>query len=122
MSSPPPSVVLVVEDESLIRWNARDALCDGGFIVLEAEDSAAAIQVALRHARIDLLFTDVNMPGDMNGIGLAAHLSALRPELKVVLTSALPLPASAGEGCASFLPKPYRMLALCEMAEAMLAS
>ncbi len=122
MADLPPCVVLVVEDETLIRWNARDALADAGFVALEAEDSAAAILIALRNPRIDLLFTDVNMPGAMNGIELAEHLFALRPELKIVVTSALPLVRDVSHLGAGFLPKPYRVLGLCEMAEAMLAA
>jgi CheY-like chemotaxis protein len=122
MASFPPSVVLVVEDDILIRWNARDALADGGFTVLEAEDSAAAILVALRHPRIDLLFTDVNMPGDMDGIDLAEHLFALRPKLKIVVTSGLSLSRDLSGVGGRFLPKPYRVQGLCEMAEAMLAA
>jgi CheY-like chemotaxis protein len=122
MANLQPSVVLVVEDDTLIRWNARDAFMDGGFTVLEAEHSAAAILIALRHPQIDLLFTDFNMPGDMNGIDLAEHLFALRPNLKIVVTSALPLVRDVSRLGARFLPKPYRVLGLCEMARAMLAA
>jgi CheY-like chemotaxis protein len=122
MDHPPPSVVLVVEDETLIRQNALDAFADAGFEVLEAEDSAAAIVIARLHPRIDLLFTDVNMPGDMNGIGLAEQLFALRPGLKIVVTSALPLLRDVSHLKARFLPKPYSVLGLCDMAEAMLAA
>ncbi len=122
MFNPEPRVVLVVEDEPLIRWNARDAFADGGFAVLEAEHSAAAILVALGHPRIDLLFTDVNMPGDMNGIDLAEHLFALRPELKIVVTSALPLLRDVSHVGARFLTKPYRVLSLCDMANELLAA
>lgn len=122
MNNLPPNVVLVVEDEMLIRQNALDAFADGGFVVLEAEDSAAAILIALLHPQIDLLFTDVNMPGEMNGIGLAEHLFALRPALKIVVTSALPLLRDVSHLNARFLPKPYRVLELCDMAEATLAA
>lgn len=117
-----PSVVLVVEDENSIRWNAYDAFADGGFTVLEAEHSAAAILIALGHPQIDLLFTDVNMPGDMNGIDLAEHLFELRPRLKIVVTSALPLLRDLSHVGGRFLPKPYRVLDLCEMVEGMLAA
>jgi CheY-like chemotaxis protein len=116
------NIVLVVEDEVLIRLGAVDAFDEGGFIVIEAEHSAAAIQIALKYPQIDLLFTDVNMPGDMNGIGLAEHLFALRPRLKIIVTSALPLLRNVDHLKASFLPKPYEVSGLCNLSAELLAA
>ncbi len=115
-------VVLIVEDEVLIRLNAIDAFEDGGFTVIEAEHSAAALLVALDNPRIDLLFTDVNMPGAMDGIGLAEHLLALRPLLRIIVTSALPLVRGVAHLNARFVPKPYEVLGLCGIGEELLAA
>ena len=118
----PCRLVLVVEDEALIRLNAVASFNDGGFVVIEAEHSAAAILIALDHPEIDLLFTDVNMPGAMNGVSLAEHLFALRPKMKIIVTSAQPLLRSVGDLKAHFLPKPYEMLSLCRIGSELLAA
>ena len=115
-------LVLFVEDEALIRMSAVDCFNDGGGVVIEAEHSAAAILMALDHPEIDLLFTDVNMPGTMNGISLAEHLFALRPSIKIIVTSTLPLPRSVDHLKAHFLPKPYEALSLCRISEGLLAA
>jgi CheY-like chemotaxis protein len=115
-------VVLVVEDELLIRMCAVDALIECGFVVVQAEHSAAAILTASGHPRIDLLFTDVNMPGEMNGIDLAEHLHAAHPALKIIVTSALPLARTVDHLGAQFLAKPYEMMDLCDAADKALAA
>jgi CheY-like chemotaxis protein len=117
-----PRIVLIVEDEFLIRMNAVDAFENGGFTVIEAEHAAEAIVIALDYPNIDLLFTDVNMPGDMNGISLAEHLFTLRPGLKIIVTSALPLLRQVDHLRARFLPKPYAVLGLCALGEELLAA
>jgi CheY-like chemotaxis protein len=114
--------VLIVEGEVLIRISAIDAFIDLGFTVIEAEDSAAAILISLDKPSIDLLFTDVSMPGEMNGIGLAEHLFALRPLLKIIITSAIPLLREIDHLNAYFLPKPYETAGLCRMSEELLAA
>jgi len=114
-------IVLVVEDEVLIRMSAVDTFSDSGFTVIEAQHSAAAIITALDNPRIDLLFTDVNMPSEMDGIGLAEHLFALRPLLKIIVTSAIPLPREIGHLRGHFLPKPYEVAGLSRISEGLLA-
>jgi CheY-like chemotaxis protein len=115
-------VVLIVEDEMFVRMSAVDAFEDGGFTVIEAEHSAAAILVALDNPQIDLLFTDVDMPGEMNGISLAEHLFALRPLMAIIVTSALPLARRIDHLNARFLPKPYAVMELCGIGEELLAA
>ena len=115
-------VVLIVEDEFLIRMSAANAFDDGGFVVLEAEHSAAAMLIATDQLHIDLLFTDVNMPGAMDGIELAEHLFALRPLLKVIVTSGQPLSRTIGHLAARFMPKPYDFLGLCGAANRLMAA
>lgn len=94
MSQRPAPVVLVVEDEHLIRMLAVDAFSDAGFLVVEAQNAAEALRMYAAHTDITVLFTDVNMPGAMNGIDLAESLKALAPDLHVLVTSALPILAT----------------------------
>ncbi|HUO20959.1 MAG TPA: response regulator [Caulobacteraceae bacterium] len=122
MPNAPRQIVLVVEDEVLIRLEAAQALSDHGYEVVEAEHAAHAISICVQHPRIDLLFTDVNMPGDMNGIDLAEYLLTERPRLKIIITSAAPLLRSINHLEAAFLPKPYEMMRLREAAAGLLAA
>jgi two-component system NtrC family sensor kinase len=91
--SPPPSMVrdattvLVVEDdEEVMRFNT-EVLGEAGYRVLTARDGASALELIERHAEIALLFTDVVLPGGMNGRQLAAQALARRPNLKVLYAS-----------------------------------
>ena len=115
-------VVLVVEDEFLIRMLAVAAFLDEGFQVVEAEHAEEAL---LRHEGNDdiaVLFTDVNMPGAMNGIDLAEHLKLLAPDLQVIVTSALPILRSVDHIAGLFVPKPYDMRDVCGAARRLLAA
>jgi CheY-like chemotaxis protein len=82
-----------------------------GYEVLEAADGPAALEVLSRSARVDLLFTDLAMPGGLNGRELASRVLARHPGVKVLLTSAYTdqLPSSANERLPiTLLDKPYR--------------
>ncbi len=79
--------VLVVEDEPLLRLNIIDILADAGFDVHEASNAAEAIGVLMEHEDIRLVFTDVDMPGGMDGIKLAAYIRDRWPPLKIIVTS-----------------------------------
>jgi len=79
-------VVLVVDDDPDVLDVAADVLELRGFAALRASSGHEAIEVLRRHPEIDLLFTDVLMPG-ITGIELARQATALRPGLPVVLTS-----------------------------------
>ena len=102
------SVVLVVEDEPLLRMTAVDILEDAGFTVLEAANGDEGL--ALLRARPDVraLFTDVHMPGSLDGVALAWRASSEFPRVGVIIVSgkAAPAPAAQPPG-ALFLPKPY---------------
>ena len=100
-------VALVVDDEPLIRMLASEAFADAGFRVLEAGHAAEALLVFAAQSRIHVLFTDVNMPGEMDGIGLAEHLNRVAPEVHIVITSALPIQRPIGHLSATFVSKPY---------------
>src|ERR1700753_3066443 len=80
-------IVLIVEDETLIRMLAVDAFLEAGFDVLEAEHAAEALNIHTAAEAVHVLFTDVNMPGEMNGIDLAEHLKGLAPGLHIIITS-----------------------------------
>ena len=103
-----PKEVLVVEDEPIIRMVAADALTDRGIMAWEAGDADEALEVLGQHPRIGLVFTDVNMPGEMNGLGLAHEVTAVRPDVKVIVTSgAMTVADEDLPRAGTFLPKPY---------------
>ena len=79
--------VLVVEDETLVRMGIVDFLEDHNFEVFEAENAAAAIVILKSTVRICALFTDVDMPGGMDGLKLAAAVRDRWPPIKIIVTS-----------------------------------
>lgn len=79
--------ILVVEDEASVRLAISDYLTQQGFIVFQAAGATGAIDVISLHPEIDLVFTDLLMPGDMDGLGLVDWLLKRRPGLPVVVTS-----------------------------------
>ena len=99
--------VLVVEDEFLIRLLVADHLREAGFTVLEAFNGDEAIAILTAGAVVDLVFTDVRMPGAADGMALLEFVQRTQPELPVLMTSGHLEPelAYAG-GAARFLPKP----------------
>jgi CheY-like chemotaxis protein len=107
---PNPQAVLVVEDEPLIRLVATDTIEEAGFAAFEASDARQAIALLERHKEIRILFTDVNMPGDMDGVSLAHYVHSRWPEVKIVVTTGRCAVAQPDlpEGSA-LLPKPYRL-------------
>lgn len=76
--------ILLVDDEKAIRQMASEFLSDIGYRVVEAVDSVSAFKQAEKLDHVDLLLTDIGLPGLMNGIGLAAELRAKYPRLKVL--------------------------------------
>jgi PAS domain S-box-containing protein len=79
--------ILVVEDDDLVRASVVGMLNDLGYTCLQASDGAAALEVLKSDAKVDLLFTDVVMPGPVKSRDLAAEAVALRPGLPVLFTS-----------------------------------
>jgi DNA-binding NtrC family response regulator len=103
-----PKEVLIVEDEALIRIVAADALVDRGIMAWEAGDADEALEALKQHPRIGLVFTDVNMPGEMDGLRLAHEVSAVHPGIELIVTSGAAGVAEADlPDNGSFLPKPY---------------
>jgi CheY-like chemotaxis protein len=100
-------VVLIVEDEVLIRMLLSEALRQAGYDVIEAADADEAIEVMEIAAGPDILITDVRMPGSVDGFGLAAYVRRAKPGLKVIVTSGHAAPDAAIGVADAFLPKPY---------------
>jgi CheY-like chemotaxis protein len=104
----PHTTVLVVEDETLIRMLAADSLEDSGYNVLEAADAAEALRILEEHDEVAVLFTDVNMPGPMDGLALAGLMHDRRPDLGLIITSGRGTPDLARLPQSSiYLAKPY---------------
>jgi len=102
------TVVLVVEDDVLLRIAAALFLEEIGYGVLEAENADKAIVLLQAHPEIRAVFTDVEMPGSMDGLKLAATIRRRWPPVAIVVTSGhqTPPPSDLPED-AEFLPKPY---------------
>ena len=99
--------VLVVEDDFFSRAMITEFLRDCGFAVLAAESADKALPMLRAHGEIDAVFSDVQMPGAMDGVDLAEWLAAERPDVKVLLTSG----NNVREGGAGWplLAKPYQL-------------
>ncbi len=112
-----PPTVLIVEDETLISHLVADWLNDRGFAVHEAASGDEALDYIDQGGPVDVMFTDVNLPGSINGAQLAARVRAMRPELPIVYASGrytsdeiAPLvPRSV------FVPKPYNPADVCSL-------
>jgi two-component system, cell cycle sensor histidine kinase and response regulator CckA len=105
------ATILVVEDNVRLRRVVVRQLVKAGYQVAEADGANAALSILVTHRPIDLLFSDIVIPGEMDGRELARAALALRPALRVVLTSGYSSPApAAGERMpqAAVLSKPYR--------------
>lgn len=100
-------VVLVVEDEVLVRSAVAEELREAGFQVIEACDADEALR-ALSAIQIDIVLTDVTMPGSLDGIGLAKWVRQHKPAAKILLTSGKGYLPSETEGLGEFIAKPYR--------------
>ncbi len=104
--------ILIVEDDEAVRGLVREVLVHTGYRVLEAETGDAALEVWEQHAdEIDLLLTDMVMPGSVNGLELARQLLARRPSLKVIYTSGYSSELFSSnvklQDGRNYLPKPY---------------
>jgi two-component system, response regulator PdtaR len=102
--------VLIVEDEFLVRMDAVDSIERAGFMVYEAGNADEAIRTLEAHPNIRVVFTDINMPGSMDGLKLAHYVRRRWPPIKLIITSGHPLPADEDfpEG-AGYFGKPYQL-------------
>ena len=86
MSTERPAI-LVVEDEVLIRFAVADTIADAGFTVCEAGNADQAIKLLESRTDIRAIFTDIDMPGSMDGLKLAAAVRTRWPAIKIIITS-----------------------------------
>lgn len=82
-----PPTVLVVDDEPLLRMDATDILERQGFSTLEARNAEEALEILSRRPDVRVLFTDVSMPGAIDGLGLAERVHQRWPNVLLVVTS-----------------------------------
>ncbi len=117
--------VLVVDDEPTVRMLVAEVLEDLGYTALEAADGAAGLKVLQSDARIDLLITDVGLPGGMNGRQVADAGRAVRPELKVLFITGYAENAVVGNGHLEpgmqVLTKPFAIEALASRIKDLIA-
>ena len=109
-------VVLVVDDEALFRLDATEALHDAGCRTYEACEAREAMMMIADHPEISVLFTDINMPGDEDGLALAGRVHASRPDIQLIITSGRERPAPADmPNDGQFIAKPYDMDVVSEI-------
>jgi CheY-like chemotaxis protein len=109
--------ILVVEDNEKMRAVVERQLRGLGYRVLSAENAAAALETLAKGAAIDLLFSDIVMPGDMNGFELAREVSLRHAGIRVLLTSGFAETRIGDDGTSDLprpklLSKPYRLVEL----------
>jgi CheY-like chemotaxis protein len=83
------SAVLVVEDDEILRMCAADVVADAGFTPVEATNADEAVAILESRSDIALLFTDIQMPGGMDGLGLAQAVHNRWPAIKIILVSGI---------------------------------
>jgi len=104
----PSAAVLIVEDEPLIGMGAVYLVEGAGFKVYEAGSAGAAVALLELHKEICLIFTDVDMPGSMDGLKLAHYVRRRWPPVKIIVTSGhIKVTEESLPAGAIFLPKPY---------------
>ena len=116
--------VLVIEDEATIRLLITEVLQEAGYQVIGAEDGRAGLRIFESTRRIDLLVTDVGLPGGMNGRQVADAARVMRPDLKVLFITGYAEKAAVGNGHLergmAVLTKPFEIAALANKVRAMI--
>ena len=108
-------VVLIVEDEPLVRLVGADVLSDAGFDVIEAANAQEALEVLYTCPDVRVVFTDVEMPGSLDGVGLAWRIRELWPHIGVLITSGRWRPMAATIPQEDhFVAKPYSAAVLVD--------
>jgi CheY-like chemotaxis protein len=116
-------VVLVVEDEVLLRMNAVDMIEAAGFVVLEASNADEAIEILESRHDVRVMFTDIQLGGSMDGLKLAAAVRGRWPPIKIVATSGhVNVQANDLPDGGRFLPKPYSSSQIAATLREMVAS
>ena len=108
MAASVAAIVLIVEDELLVREDAAQMLEAAGYTTLQARDAEEAIAILEQRDDIRVVFTDVQMPGSMDGLRLAEVVRNRWPPVELIVTSGQPAPKlDRLPARAKFLPKPY---------------
>jgi DNA-binding NtrC family response regulator len=82
-----PAIVLIVEDDMMLRMRAVDMVEDAGYTPLEALDAAEAVAILESRSDVALMCTDIQMPGQMDGVGLAHAVHERWPAIKIIVVS-----------------------------------
>jgi CheY-like chemotaxis protein len=101
------TTVLIVEDEPFVRLFGADLLEQAGFDVLQACDAGEALCVLETHPEVRAVFSDIQMPGSLDGLGLARRIYQRWPQIGIVLTSGHRVRAEMIPREGRFLAKPY---------------
>jgi len=115
------AIVLVVEDEPLLRMLAVDFIEDAGFEVVEAENADLAVAFLEARSDIRIVFTDIDMPGSMDGMKLAAAVRDRWPPIEIVIVSGHKRPAVDLPERSVFFSKPYDIIAVTTTLQRMAA-
>ena len=103
------TVILIVEDEALIRMSAVQMLEDAGFATVDVSNADDAIKILELRDDIRAVFTDINMPGTLDGLRLARAVKGRWPPIHLILTSGLVLPGEEDlPADGRFIRKPYQ--------------
>jgi CheY-like chemotaxis protein len=103
----PPETILFVEDEALIRMDMAEFLRECGYRVHEAANAEEAREALQSKFAMDLVFTDINLPGGMNGLELVDWILSNRPGVKVLVTTGRALDRDVPPIAGALLAKPY---------------
>jgi CheY-like chemotaxis protein len=106
---PAHTLVLLVEDEVMLRAVLADQLRETGLTVVEAGNADDALAYLNSGGRADLVFSDLEMPGSMNGMDLAHRIHDQDADIPIILTSGRTWPADQSSILAAFVPKPYEI-------------
>jgi two-component system, response regulator PdtaR len=119
----PVSTVLVVEDDEILRMCAANVVADAGFVAVEAANADEAVAILESRSDIALLFTDIQMPGSMDGLGLARTVQDRWPTIKIILVSGrMELSERDRPANSRFFRKPFSMKQITEGLQDMIRS
>jgi CheY-like chemotaxis protein len=121
MDTPASAVVLIVEDEPIVRLDAIEMLTSAGYQVIDAANADEAIEILEARRDIRVVVTDIQMPGSMDGLKLAATIRHRWPPIALIVTSGRVLARSEDlPERGRFLAKPYSASRLVEAIQAAL--
>ncbi|PSJ39609.1 response regulator [Allosphingosinicella deserti] len=114
-------VVLLVEDDVFVRFTTSEMLREEGFVVVEAVNAAEALALISTGLEVDIVLSDVRMPGEIDGVALTAKIKTIEPLLPVALVSTH-LPPDVKHEADAFLAKPFRVAELLELVRSLVGT